>query len=138
MLGKCVYDKTQYANKSFSGMMIWNLVLKSTHVGVNILSAVPISTMVEKLHWTLRNSCWVFIWLKKLCRTVIIMSQTRRSSSYRMSESQKTRQKILRHSKTKQQDKNIDLEGPFYKAGGFESVYFLQKLCFYEDLRPLY
>ena len=66
------------------------------------------------------------------------MSQTRRSSSYRMSESQKTRQKILRHSKTKQQDKIIDLEGPFYKAGGFKSVYFLKKLCFYEDLRPLY
>ena len=40
MLGKCVYDKTQYANKSFNGMMIWNRVPKFTHVGMNILSAV--------------------------------------------------------------------------------------------------
>ena len=113
-------------------MLVWIFCLQW------FMMLLPISTMVEKLHWTLRNSCWVFICLKKLCRTVIIMSQTRRSSSYRMSESQKTRQKILRYSKTKQKHKNIDWEGPFYKAGGFESVYFLKKLGFYEDLRPLY
>ena len=38
MLGKCLRDKTQYAIKSFNGM-IWNRVPKSTHVGINILSA---------------------------------------------------------------------------------------------------
>ena len=38
---------------------------------------------------------------------------------YRMSEPQLKRRKIIRHSRKKKQDKNIDKEGPTYEAGGF-------------------
>ena len=37
MLNKCLYGKTQNANESFNGM-IWNRVLKATHVGIDVLS----------------------------------------------------------------------------------------------------
>ena len=38
---------------------------------------------------------------------------------YRMSEPQLKRRKVIRHSRKKKQDKNIDKEGPTYEAGGF-------------------
>ena len=40
-----------------------------------------------------------------------------------MSEPQKTRQKVLRHSTKKQQDKNIETEGTSYKKGAFQIQY---------------
>ena len=123
MLGKCLHGKTQNANESFNGM-IWDRVPKSTHVGLDILS-VGVYDAVAHFNYGKKAAIDIIELLKidpgvhmtNSCRTV----NTRRklSSIYRMSEKLKKRRKILRHSKKKTQDKNIDIEGPTYEPGGF-------------------
>ena len=49
----------------------------------------------------------------------VVNALRKRLSAYKVSEPQKKRRKILRHSKKKIQDKNIEKEGPSYEAGGF-------------------
>ena len=53
----------------------------------------------------------------KYCRPVSMRCKC--LSVYRMSESQKKRRKVLRHSKKKRQVKNIETEGTSYERGAF-------------------
>jgi hypothetical protein len=56
-------------------------------------------------------------YMEKSCMS--INASRKRSSTYRMSEPQKKRRTILRHSKRKTQDKNIEKEGTTYQYGSF-------------------
>ena len=123
MLEKCLHGNTQNANESFNGM-IWNRVPKATHVGLDVLSvgvydAIAHFNIGEKAALDIMELLKVDpgFHMTKSCRTVNV--QRKRSSTYRMSEPQRKRRKILRHSKTKQQDKNIEKEGTSYEKGGF-------------------
>ena len=56
-------------------------------------------------------------YMTQCCRSINI--RLNRSSIYRMSEPQKKRRKVLRHSKKKQEGKNFETEGSSYEKGSF-------------------
>ena len=107
--------KNPNSNESFNGM-IWNHVPKATHVGLNVLSlgiydAIAHFNIGEKAALDIIELLKIHsgYYMTKCCRSVNI--RRKRSSIYRMSEPQKKRRKVKRHSKKKQQDKIIETEG---------------------------
>ena len=116
ILEKCLHGKTQNANELFN-RMIWNRVLEVTHVGLDVLS-VGVYDVIAYFSNGEKAALDIMELLKidpgysmtKCCRSV--NNRRKRSSIYRMSEVQKKRRKVLRHSKEKkQQDKNMETEG---------------------------
>ena len=104
--------------------MIWNRVPKMYHVGMNILS-VGVYDAISHFNYGEKATLDVLKQLNVelgLFTTIIcgtVNRERKRSAIYRVTESAKKRRKVLRHSKKKQQDKNIEQEGTSYEAGGF-------------------
>ena len=103
MLEKCLHGKTQNANESSNGM-IWNRVLKATHVGLDVLS-VGVYDAISNFNYGEKVALYIMellnidpgYYMTKSCRSVNM--RRKRSSIFRMSELQEKRRKILRHSK---------------------------------------
>ena len=135
-----LHGKTQNSNESFNGM-IWNRVPKATHVGLNALSLGIYDTIA---HFNIGEKAALDIiellkihpgyYMTKCCRSVNI--RRKRSSIYRMSEPQKKRRKVKRHSKKKQQDKIIETEGTSHWKSWrlFLLPKTKMKVCFYIQL----
>ena len=123
IMEKCLHGKTQNANESFNGM-IWNCVLKATHVGLDFISVGVYDSIA---HFNIGEKAALDIieqpkiapgyCMTKCCRSV--NKRRKRSSIYRMSEPQKKGRKVLRHSRKKQQDKNNETEGTSYEKLSF-------------------
>ena len=120
------HGKTQNSNESFNGM-IWNRVPKATHVGWNALSlgiydAIAHFNIGEKAALDITELLKIHpgYYMTKCCRSVNI--RRKRSFIYRMSEPQKKRRKVQRHSIKKQQEKIIETEGTSYEKGSFENL----------------
>ena len=104
--------------------MIWNCVLKATHVGLDFISVGVYDSIA---HFNIGEKAALDIieqpkiapgyCMTMCCRSVNI--RRKRSSIYRMSEPQKKGRKVLRHSRKKQQDKNNETEGTSYEKVSF-------------------
>ena len=123
MLAKCLHGKTQNANESFNGM-IWNRVPKNVHVGLPVLSLGVYDAIAHfnygeqaTLDTLKSHNIEPGIYTTQGCNT--INRERKRSALYRAKESSKKRRKIIRQKRKRKQDKNIELEGETYEAGGF-------------------
>ena len=122
-LSKCIHGKTQNANESFNGM-IWNRVPKATHVGIDVLSlgvydAIAHFNDGEKASLDIMEAMNIQPGEFMMQASKVINVYRKSMSKYRMSEEQKKRRKVIRHNRKKKQDKDINIEGPSYEAGGF-------------------
>lgn len=122
-LKKCLHGKTQNSNESFNGM-IWNRVPKAHHVGLNLLS-FAVYDAISHFNDGAVASVNIFDHMKMnpggymLKALGVRNSMRKKRSKYRMSDPQKKRRKMIRHSRKKKEDTNIETEGSTYEAGGF-------------------
>ena len=119
MLEKSLHGKTQNANESFSGM-IWNCVPEVAHFELDVL-AVGVYDAIAHFNNGEKAALDIMKLLKVnpgyyMAKSCGSSNMHRiRSSIHRMAEPQKKCQKVLCHSKKKQQDKNIETEGTSYE-----------------------
>ena len=104
--------------------MIWNRVPKATYIDLDVLSvgdydAIAHFNIGEKIALDIMELLKIDpgYYMTKCCRSVSI--HCRRSSIYRMSEPQKKRRKVLRHSKKSSKTKTLKTEGTSYEKRSF-------------------
>ena len=104
--------------------MIWNRVPKSHHVGLDTLSFAVYDAIahfndgaISALHILSDVNMDAGVHMMKGLQVQNFLR--RKHSAYRMTESQQKRRTIIRHNRKKQQDVNLEKEGPTYEAGGF-------------------
>ena len=110
MLEKCLQGETQNTNESFNGM-IWNRVSKVTHVGFDVLSVGVYDAIFH-----FNNGEKAVLDVLELHNVDPGSYMTESCRSFNMCFK---RLFMLRHSKKKQQDKNIETEGTSYEMGSF-------------------
>ena len=104
--------------------MIWSRVPKANHVGIDIVSLGiydAIAHFNDGTTASLENSKEMNMEPgDHMMKGLRIQDEPRKvHASYWMYEPQLKRRKIIRHCRKKKQNKNLDKEGPTYKAGGF-------------------
>ena len=106
--------------------MIWNLVPKTTHVGLDVLSVGVYDAIshfnCEKAALDIMEILKVDpgYYMKKSCRSVNMRRKW--SSVYKMLEPQKKRRKVLRHSKKNNNNTTtLKLKEPHMKRRAFKT-----------------
>ena len=122
-LEKCLHGKTQNANESFNGM-IWNRIPKANHVALNMLT-FGVYDAIAHFNMGAKASMDILEYInitpgEFMSKSSQTFNESRkRMSSYRMSETQKRRRKVIRHNRKKKQDNNVEVEGTTHEAEGF-------------------
>ena len=126
-LKKCLQGKTQNSNESFNGM-IWNRIPKAHHVGIGLLS-LGVYDAIANFNdgaiaaYHILKQVGIEPGLHMVHGLNIHNIVRKKRSSYRMTERQLKRRKIIRNLRKKTSDKrnieNIEKEGVTYEYGGF-------------------
>ena len=103
--------------------MVWNRIPKSNHVALPTLTLGVYDAIAS---FNIGAKASLDILSEMNVEAGVFMSRAanqfnlsrKRMSSYRMSEAQKKRRKVIRHSRKKGQDKDLDVEGTTYEPGG--------------------
>ena len=122
-LAKCLHGRTQNANESFNGM-IWNRIPKANHVGINTLSLGVYDAIAHFndgaiAAYKILKSVGIKPGKHMVSGLQLQNTVRKRLSAFRMSQNQLKRRKIIRSTRKKKSDKNIEQEGTTYEAGGF-------------------
>ena len=123
MLKKCLHGKTQNAYESLNGT-IWKRVPKATHVGLSTLCP-GVYDAVSHFNYGRKSALDTIrlldidpaIYMTKSCGS--INKKRKHQSNYKTLSPQEKRQKVLKHSSKKLNDKVIEQEGASYEAGVF-------------------
>ena len=102
--------------------MIWNIIPKATHVGINNLS-LGVYDAIAYFNYGMKSALDVFkmlniepgIYTMQICDD--LNKERKRSALYKISDKYKKRRKPIRYLSKQKQDKNIEVEGTSYKAG---------------------
>ena len=122
-LSKYLHGRTQNRKESFNEM-IWSRVPKAYHVDIDILSLGVYDAIAR-----FNNGATAFLEILKdmniepgdhMMKGLQIQDESLKiHATYRMSEPQLKRRKIIRNCRQKKQDENLDKGGPSYDGGAF-------------------